>query len=66
MKCPLCKSTSIDQYRMPTVKIWCMDCGFKEDYKEINNPFEEDHSLQRDEKLQYLIKKVLDKNKKVL
>lgn len=64
MKCPICKSKDINQYRMPTGRIWCMVCGFKEDYKEINNPFEEDHPLQRDEKLQHFIKKVLDNEHK--
>ena len=39
MKCPKCKSTSINQYRMITGAIWCNDCGFRAEHKERHNPF---------------------------
>jgi hypothetical protein len=39
LKCPNCKSENINQYRMPTGKIWCTDCNFTVDNKEVYNPF---------------------------
>jgi predicted RNA-binding Zn-ribbon protein involved in translation (DUF1610 family) len=39
LKCPVCGSKSIDQYRMRTGAIWCKDCGFKSPKKEKYNPF---------------------------
>lgn len=40
LNCPKCKSKNIDQYRKPTGKIWCQDCGFSSPAKEKFNPFE--------------------------
>lgn len=38
-KCPKCKGT-INQYRMPTGPMWCIDCGFRiEDKNKHPNPF---------------------------
>ncbi len=37
--CPMCESTKIEQYRSPMGKIWCNDCLFSVENKEINNPF---------------------------
>ena len=39
MKCPKCYSTNINQFRMPTGAIWCENCGFRVEQKEIYNPF---------------------------
>jgi ribosomal protein L37AE/L43A len=33
-QCPKCNSKNINQYRQPTGKIWCNDCGFKLNNKE--------------------------------
>ena len=39
-KCPECKSTHINQYRTIVGKMWCNDCDFKVDQKELpGNPF---------------------------
>jgi len=37
--CPKCESINVGQYRMPTGKIWCDDCGFSVPQKELGNPF---------------------------
>ena len=39
MKCPKCGSTHIDQYRMVTGAIWCVDCKYRVEQKEVYNPF---------------------------
>lgn len=39
IKCPRCGSTSINQFRMPTGAIWCVNCGFRVEQKELGNPF---------------------------
>jgi len=39
LRCPICKSTNINQFRTPVGKIWCSDCLFSVERKEINNPF---------------------------
>jgi hypothetical protein len=42
MICPKCGSKKIDQYRMMTGPIWCMDCKFEAPAKERDNPFLEE------------------------
>lgn len=42
LQCPKCNSTHIGQYRMLTGSIWCNECNFEVDHKEINNPFLKD------------------------
>ena len=37
--CPKCSSTSINQFRMMTGPIWCASCNYREEHKEISNPF---------------------------
>ena len=39
LKCPMCQSTNIGQYRMLTGKIWCEDCDLIAYEKEKHNPF---------------------------
>lgn len=39
MNCPKCGSEKVCQFRMPTGPIWCADCGFHVEHKEIFNPF---------------------------
>ena len=39
IKCPKCNSTKIAQYRSITGPIWCIDCQFRVNQKELNNPF---------------------------
>ena len=36
-KCPKCSSGNVCQYRQPTGPIWCGDCGYRVEQKEINN-----------------------------
>lgn len=38
-KCPECKSTNIDSFRMPYGPKWCKDCGFRVEQKELYDPF---------------------------
>ena len=37
--CPKCGSRHIDQFRMLTGSIWCMDCGYTVENKEIDHSF---------------------------
>ena len=39
LKCPDCGSSNIAQTRCLEGPIWCLDCGCREDRKEIHNPF---------------------------
>lgn len=39
VRCPKCGSENISQLRQLTGPIWCNDCGFRVENKEINNPF---------------------------
>ena len=39
IKCPKCGSTKISQYRMITGPIWCENCNYRVEQKEIYNPF---------------------------
>lgn len=40
LKCPNCGGTSkIGQYRMPTGAIWCDNCGFRVEHKEVDKSF---------------------------
>jgi len=38
-KCPKCGSEKIDTFRMPYGAIWCEECKFGAEHKEIENPF---------------------------
>jgi uncharacterized Zn finger protein (UPF0148 family) len=38
-KCPKCGTDKIDQYRMPYGAIWCGNCNYRVEHKEIKNPF---------------------------
>jgi uncharacterized Zn finger protein (UPF0148 family) len=51
IKCPRCGSTNINQYRMTTGPIWCAECGFRAEHKEIENPFERRTSIYADNSL---------------
>jgi len=37
--CPKCGSSNICQYRMPTGAMWCGDCSFKVEEKQIDHSF---------------------------
>lgn len=37
--CPKCGSSNIGQYRMITGPIWCSDCGYRVEKKEIDKSF---------------------------
>ena len=39
LKCPDCGSSNIAQTKCLEGPIWCLDCGCREDRKEIHNPF---------------------------
>lgn len=39
LKCPKCGSTNIGQFRMMEGAIWCEECKFKVEQKQIDNPF---------------------------
>ena len=39
IKCPKCGSTNIGTYRMPTGAIWCNDCNYRVEHKEIDKSF---------------------------
>ena len=47
LTCPQkdCHSHNVNQYRMPTGKIWCVDCGFTIDQKEHDNSFEKEYEI---------------------
>jgi hypothetical protein len=38
-KCPECKSSNINSFRMPYGPKWCKDCGFRVEQKELHDPF---------------------------
>lgn len=39
-RCPICGSSRIEQYKMPYGEMWCLDCGFRvEDKNVVPNPF---------------------------
>ena len=39
-RCPKCGSTELDQYRMPYGPMWCMDCDYRIEDKNVTpNPF---------------------------
>jgi len=42
IRCPKCKSTNVNQYRMPTGPIWCGDCGYRVEHKESDKSFYEE------------------------
>lgn len=44
LKCPICKSKNINQYRQPVGEVWCVNCGFSSPKKEIYNPFKIEES----------------------
>lgn len=37
--CPKCNSTDIAQYRNPEGPIWCLECGERDERKELKNRF---------------------------
>jgi hypothetical protein len=39
LRCPKCKSPNISQYRSPTGPIWCKDCSYRVEHKEIDKSF---------------------------
>jgi uncharacterized Zn finger protein (UPF0148 family) len=39
LKCPKCGSTKIGQYRMTTGSIWCNDCNYRVEQKELDDSF---------------------------
>jgi len=39
LKCPECGSEEIGQFRMMTGPVWCCECDYKIEQKEIFNPF---------------------------
>ena len=39
IKCPKCNSGNVGTYRMPTGAIWCIDCGYRVEHKEIDRSF---------------------------
>jgi len=36
-RCPKCGSSNVGQYRCMTGPIWCEDCGYRIEQKELNN-----------------------------
>ncbi|MBN1366192.1 MAG: hypothetical protein JW976_15420 [Syntrophaceae bacterium] len=48
-RCPKCGSTNLNQYRMPYGPMWCMDCAFRIEDKNITpNPFYAEDEKQDD------------------
>jgi transcription initiation factor TFIIIB Brf1 subunit/transcription initiation factor TFIIB len=45
VKCPKCQSKNVGQYRSPVGPIWCRDCGYRVEQKELDKSFFVDISL---------------------
>lgn len=61
IKCPKCESVNISQYRTPKGPIWCNDCGYRVEQKEIDKSFFEDNHVASTKHLVSLLKE-LDAN----
>lgn len=59
LRCPECGSTNIDQYRMLTGAVWCIDCYFTASKKEEYNPFIVD---KEDTEILYKFYEEMEKN----
>lgn len=53
-RCPKCNSTNISQYRMMTGPIWCNDCGFRVEQKELDHSFivQIENKVKEDDRLE--------------
>jgi predicted RNA-binding Zn-ribbon protein involved in translation (DUF1610 family) len=48
LKCPKCGSSEINQYGMPTGRMWCIMCNFSINNKELNdNPFKKNNLQEK-------------------
>ena len=66
VRCPKCGSESINQLRQLTGPIWCNDCKFRVENKEIKNPFVICGRTGREGMNKNTIKDALDLQQKII